>query len=268
MEIILDGIREKERDNLKRTIIDIVKDVFGPDNSNIREIIIPNDFRQVVNSKHRRTKPDEEYITQNSTTLAKNFRVGDYCEIVLNGNSYMKNKELFFSTLYHEIVHAKFYYDIRNLYYSNLYIENIDNCDDNEEYVNNIIEIFTFKVIDEYNAYKKTFEKFPDIEKSYLIYTQRLNDYFLFFNNSRCKWFSDHIDYLNKITTALSIVFALRSIHENVSSDILQNFDIYLKKLFELLHDNKNGIPQNEDFSEAKKYIETIFNLVDWTRLT
>lgn len=267
MKIILDGINFEERHSLNNIIIDMEKRVFGETNSNIKEIIVTTDFRKVVNSKHRRNFPDQEYILKNdNTTLAKNFRVGNNCsEIVLNSILYMREKGLFFSTLYHEIVHAKFYNDIINYNYSKICVE------DAYENKDGITEVFTFRIIDEYNAYKKTFQRYPSIVNNYLDYFKYMRKYFDLLKNDDYNWFNDGIDYMNKMTSCLSIVFALFAVDESnvndrlIDSYIIQNSTFKsIRKLYELLHGLKNGIPENNEFIVIKDYVKKIFNLVNW----
>lgn len=262
MNIVLDGINSHEQQNLKNIITDMVKKVFGETKSNIKEISIPINFRDVVNSKHRIKFPNQEYIPKNNnTTIAKNFRIdNNYSEIILNNILYMKDKELFFSTLYHEIVHAKFYYDINIYDYFKICVED---AVENEDCM---IGVYTFKVIDEYNAYKKTFELFPEVIYKYIQYSYNLDLYFIQLENYNYDWFEDVIDYMNKMTSCLSIVFALFDVDVKLlnSYKIKNNTFKYIYELYKILDSLKNNIPDNEEFVILKNQILDIFNLVNW----
>ncbi len=256
MEIYLDGVNKTDRNELSNIIINEIKSVFGQADTNIKEISIPSDFVEIVNRKYTRIRPGERYIYGNQTsTPARTFRVNNKCEIVLNSQYYNKDKEYFLSTIYHEIVHAKFYNDISKNEYSNIREEKRDNEDD-------LINVFTLKVIDEYNAYKKTFEKYPNIrDKYYLSYSIKLDTYIRDLEAQNFDWFTNFIDYLNKVTTSLSIVLAIWSTDKSKENEVLlQKCDV--EELYQLLGNNE--IPSDDNFSTIKKVVNKIVYWIPW----
>ncbi len=270
MELFLEGVPMREREYIKKCIKKMIEEIFEDANVNIREINVPLDFRAVVNSKHKRKFPQQEYISKNSnTTIAKSFKLDDnYVEIILNKNIYYQNQQKFFSTMYHELIHSKFYRDTKELGFLNINIEDV------YESKQDLIKVFSFIIIDEYNAYKETFIKYPEILNSYSHYFKNMDSFILCLECYNYDLFDDAVDYMNKMKSYLCIPLAIiEAVSFKGGLDNKKIFAEYMpctyidrliEELYQLLQMFKNGIPNEEQFESMKEYILQIFNLVNW----
>lgn len=100
-----------------------------------------------------------------------------------------------------------------------------------------------------------------EFRKYYLSYIIRLNNYIRDLEAEEFDWFTDFIDYLNKVTTCLSIVLAICSTDKSKENKImLQKCDV--EELYQLLGNNE--IPSDDNFSAIKKVVNKIVYWIPW----
>lgn len=263
MNITVDGLNSSERETLLTLIKQTINEIFQDRVPNIDSIIVTDNFRELVNSTHRETHPEEEYIPEGSnTTLAKTFKYEDNnCKIILNTNTYQKDNSGFLENLYHELTHTKYYNDICKYKYSKI------SQDSKIESVDDIIDIFTFKTIDEFNAYKKMYIKYPNSTNKYTHTLNNINIIFQFLESTPPN-FIDEIDYMNKLTSFIGICLPILYLNNSTYLENQANYygdtDVRwkcLNELYNLILGFDTGIATDDDFQIAKKYVSFMY---DW----
>ena len=262
MKFFLDGIEPEDRDILEEGIKKIIREVFDKDRCNVTEIHIPVDYKSTINRIYSEKNPGKLYFEKNDKREinGKAFNYKDDIRIIINKSI---GYELIAQTLYHELVHALYYKNIENYEYLNSTSDDL--IDSNCRYI-----------IDEYNAYKKTFLRYFKSIESYLVFYEQmlelsetldvyedrehqleiLNKYNIY----------DLNDYVNKIVKNITIGMAIVDIfYENGKEQLFNNYiekyknnKIIIQLIFFINSINEDMIPNIDEFNCLRKYIEDI----------
>ena len=262
MKFFLDGIEPEDRDILEEGIKKIIREVFDKDRCNVTEIHIPVDYKSTINRIYSEKNPGKLYFEKNDKREinGKAFNYKDDIRIIINKSI---GYELIEYTLYHELVHALYYKNIENYEYLNSTSDDL--IDSNCRYI-----------IDEYNAYKKTFLRYFKSIESYLVFYEQmlelsetldvyedrehqleiLNKYNIY----------DLNDYVNKIVKNITIGMAIVDIfYENGKEQLFNNYiekyknnKIIIQLIFFINSINEDMIPNIDEFNCLRKYIEDI----------
>lgn len=264
MNILLSGIIEKDKNLMKKQIEDMVSTIFKDGLSNVTEINIPDDFKSTVNSIHKEKYPDELYFVEGekNNLKGKTFNYEDGIRILLNKD--LQNG-IILSTLYHELIHSKYYSDIKNYNYLKY-----DPCDR--------IEGFSFYFIDEYNAYKKTFIKYNEVLEEYAGYVydsiylcKDIGEYNHIINQLNIfnkHMITDFDKYMYRVVAKLSIAMAILDVLTEIENKDM--FGAYMKHFYgkqmefiinylhTFVNSINNNIPAEYEFNKLKQCIYDI----------
>lgn len=264
MKILLDGIKQEDREKVRKNIENMVEVIFKNCQCGVTEINIPRDFDYTVNKIYAERYPGELYFKENEKRFlrGKIFNYKNDTRIILN--NILEYDEII-STLYHELVHAHYY-------------TNIEKCRYLDFFSDNIIDSRCFYFVDEYNAYKKTFLRYPKLMKEYIMCLNKWPELSKTFCKDEDLKFQLQIlnkheiydldKYMYKIVREITIGMAIIDAkYEMGEKDLLEE---YLEKykenkiicyLFEFINIIKDGVPNKEEYDNLKKCFSEIESL-------
>lgn len=279
MNILLDGVIEEKREEVKDLIENIFSRVFNDEDIFfLEEINIPNDFSETINKTLKKYLINRVYESKGYMVVGKTISQHGKSSILLNNNLYkngiissQEDEVKFFMqnlTIFHELMHAKIDSEIYRKF------------GHFEEYNDNFVK--AFNLWDEYNAVKNTTEVcYHESQITYAEYLVKLvtNEYY------NVKDVLKEVDkyedvytiiwgYLDKVTACLVTVFGIYDGLINRGEDYESYFNneierfksimntTFLKDIYDKIWvalKSINGIPDEDDIFRLE---ECLFEIV------